>query len=76
MATIIRAVFSIFWLVASGFLGLLAYIVLQTEANPNILWGWLVMCALSFISATFLAYNIIFSHQDRADHTHQHKAGN
>ncbi len=60
MATLIRAVFALFWLVASGFLGLLAYVVIQTEANPAALWGWLVLCAFSFISATFLAYTIIF----------------
>jgi hypothetical protein len=70
MAIIIRAVFAIFWLVASGFLALLAYIVLQTESNPSVLWGWLVMCALSFISATFLAYNIIFSQHDRPTPAH------
>ena len=78
MANIIRAIFAVFWLVATGFLGFLAYIVVQTESNPQMLWAWLVMCALTFISATFLAYNIIFGHHDRASaphhHTHLNKA--
>ncbi|HCC48574.1 MAG TPA: hypothetical protein DEQ38_10745 [Elusimicrobia bacterium] len=72
MATLIRAVFAIFWLVATGFLGFLVYIVLQTEANPKALWAWLVLCGFSFVSATFLAYNIIFGHQDRANAPHHH----
>ena len=73
MATLIRAVFALFWLAATGFIGFLAYIVTQTEANPQALWAWLVMCAFSFVSATFLAYNIIFGHHDRADAPHHHK---
>lgn len=72
MANLIRAVFAIFWLTATGFLGFLAYIVTQTEANPQALWAWLVMCAFSFVSATFLTYNIIFGHHDRADAPHHH----
>lgn len=72
MANIIRGVFSIFWLVATGFLGFLAYIVIQTEANPQMLWGWLVMCGFSFVSATFLAYNIIFGHHPRPETLHHH----
>lgn len=72
MANILRGVFAIFWLVATGFLGFLAYIVLQTEANPQMLWGWLVMCGFSFISATFLAYNIIFGHRARQEAPHHH----
>ncbi len=78
MANIIRAVFAIFWAVAAAFLGFLAYIVIQTESNPQVLWAWLVMCALTFVSATFLAYNIIFGHHARANaphhHTHLNKA--
>lgn len=78
MANLIRAVFAVFWLCATGFLGFLAYIVIQTEANPQILWAWLVMCGFTFVSATFLAYNIIFGHHDRANaphhHTHLNKA--
>ena len=65
MANIIRAVFALFWLIATGFLAFLAYIVIQTEGNPQVLWGWLALCALTFISATFLAYTTIFGH-----HTH------
>lgn len=72
MANIIRGVFAIFWLVSTAFLGFLAYIVLQTEPNPQMLWAWMVMCALSFVSATFLAYNIIFGHQLRAEDPHHH----
>ena len=78
MANIIRAVFALFWVVATGFLGFMAYIVLQTESNPQMLWAWLGMCSLTFVSATFLAYNIIFGHHDRANaphhHTHLNKA--
>lgn len=78
MANIIRVVFALFWVVATGFLGFMAYIVLQTESNPQMLWAWLVMCSLTFVSATFLAYNIIFGHHDRANaphhHTHLNKA--
>jgi cation transporter-like permease len=78
MANIIRAVFAIFWLVATGFLGFLAYIVTQTEGNPQILWAWLMMCAFTFISATFLAYTIIFGHHERdidpLHHSHLNKA--
>ena len=69
-ANIIRAIFAFFWLAASGFVGSLAYIVLQTEANPQILWGWLVMCAFTFVSATLLAYTIIFGHQHKAEVPH------
>lgn len=70
MATIIRAIFAIFWLFASGFLALLAYSVIQTEPDPTSLWGWMVMCALSFVSASFLAYNIIWGHHDRHSDNH------
>ena len=72
MAIIIRAVFVIFWLVATGFIGFLAYIVTQTEANPQALWAWLIMCAFSYLPATFLAYNIVFGHPARADMPHHH----
>lgn len=70
MAKIIRAIFFIFWLAASGFLALLAYSVIQTESDPGALWGWMVMCALSFISASFLAYNIIWAQHDRHGDSH------
>jgi len=65
MAVIIRSVFGLFWAVSSAFVGFLAYIVLQTEHNPQLIWAWLVMCGFTFISATWLAYNIIFGHQHR-----------
>ncbi|HBA60671.1 MAG TPA: hypothetical protein DCZ92_07600 [Elusimicrobia bacterium] len=61
MAYIIRAVFALFWLIATSFLAFLAFIVMQTEGNPQVLWAWLTMCAITFVSATFLAYTIIFS---------------
>lgn len=63
MAYIIRSVFAFFWLIATGFLMFLAYIIMQTEGNPQVLWAWLTMCAITFISATFLAYTIIFGHR-------------
>ena len=62
MATIIRSVFALFWLLASGFIAYLAYVLFQTEGDPAILWGWMVMSAFTFISVTFLAYNIVFGH--------------
>lgn len=65
MANLIRAIFGFFWLAATGFLVLLVYVVLQTEGDPRMLWAWLTLSALSFISATFLAYNIIFGQHDR-----------
>ena len=78
MANLIRAVFALFWLIATGFLGLLVFIVLQTEADPRMLWAWLVMCAFTFVSATFLAYTLIFGHHERENaphhHTHLNKA--
>ncbi|HAT72779.1 MAG TPA: hypothetical protein DCS63_08180 [Elusimicrobia bacterium] len=72
MANIIRSIFALFWLTASGFIGLLAYIVTQTEANPQMLWGWLVLCAFTFVSASFLAYNIIFGARRKANAPHHH----
>lgn len=74
MANLIRAIFGIFWLIASGFLGFLVYIVLQTEANPQMLWAWLVMCGLTFLSATFLAYSIIVGFHDTPHGTHDQTA--
>jgi ABC-type multidrug transport system permease subunit len=72
MANIIRAVFALFWLAATCFICFLSYIVFQTEPNPQALWGWLVMCGFTFVSVTFLAYNIIFGHQARAEQPHHH----
>lgn len=78
MANIIRAVFALFWLIASGFIGFLAYIVVQTEGDPRALWAWLVMCGFTFVSATFLAYTIIFgaSHREAASQHDKHLADN
>ncbi len=72
MANVIRAVFAFFWLAASVFLGYLAYIVVMTESNPRILSAWLVMCAVTFASATFLAYTIIAGYRHRANAPHHH----
>lgn len=78
MANLIRAIFAIFWVAATAFLVFLVFLVIQTEYNPKMLWAWLVMCALTFVSVTFLAHNIIFGHHDRANaphhHTHLNKA--
>ena len=78
MAYIIRAVFGLFWLVACGFICFLAYIVIQTEGNPRALWAWMVMCCVTLISVTALAYNIIFGahHRAEAPHHHKHLANN
>ena len=78
MANLLRGVFAMFWLIASGFLGFLAYIVLQTEGNPRALWAWLAMCGFTFVSVTFLTYNIIFgaSHREEAPHHHKHLTDN
>ena len=43
MANIIRAVFGLFWLIATSFLAFLAYIVIQTEGNPQALSAWLAI---------------------------------
>jgi len=67
MANIIRAAFALFWLVSTGFIGFLAYTVIRTEANPQALWGWLVMCGFIFVSATFLTYNIVFGQRSEND---------
>ena len=60
MAKIIHGVIAFFWLVTTGILAYLTYVTIQTEANPQALWGWIVMCALTFMSATFLAYLTIY----------------
>lgn len=72
MANLIRAIFALFWLAAVAFTGFLAYIVVQTETDPGLLWAWLVMCGFTFMSATFLAYNILFGHHHKADVPHHH----
>ena len=61
MELIIRSVFTVFWLGSACFIGYLAYIVTQTEHNPQTIWAWFVLCALTLISATWLSYNIIFA---------------
>jgi ABC-type multidrug transport system permease subunit len=66
MALIIRSIFAVFWLTATWFIGYLAYIIIQTERNPQTIWAWFVLCAFTFISATWLAYNIIFARHSSA----------
>lgn len=60
MLPAIKAVFAFFWIFSTCFLVYLAYIVLQTEYKPELIWSWLTMCCLTFIAATWLANNIIF----------------
>ncbi|MBI5744683.1 MAG: hypothetical protein HY952_09050 [Elusimicrobia bacterium] len=72
MATIIRAVFTLFWLASVSFVGYLAFIVVQTEADPQLLWGWMVMCGFTMVSATFLTYNIVFGQHHKAEVPHHH----
>ncbi|MBU2572574.1 MAG: hypothetical protein KKH28_00640 [Elusimicrobia bacterium] len=59
MVATIKTVFGVFWATSTCFLLYLAYIVLQTEYKPQLIWAWLTMCCFTFISATWLAYNII-----------------
>lgn len=60
MVPAVKAVFALFWIVSTLFLVYLAYIVMQTEYNPQLIWSWLTMCCFTFIAATWLANNIIF----------------
>ena len=64
MIIAIKAMFGLFWIIASSFLIYLMYIVLQTEGNPNILWAWITMSGLTFAAATFLAYIIILKNNN------------
>jgi len=61
MTRIINSVITLLWLTATCFIGYLAYIVTQTERNPQTLWGWLFLCSLTFISASWLTYNILYT---------------
>ena len=61
MVPIIKCVFGIFWATSTAFLLFLAYIVLQTEYKPALIWSWLTMCCFTFIAASWLAHNIIFT---------------
>ncbi len=70
MAILIKSIFAVFWAATAGFVGFLAYIVIQTEYNPQLLWAWLTMCGLTLLSATWLAYNIIFGHQHKPEPRH------
>jgi CHASE1-domain containing sensor protein len=70
MANLIRAIVALFWLIASGFIGFLAYIVVQTEGDPRALWGWMVMCGFTFLSVTFLAYTVIFGSSQHDEKQH------
>jgi hypothetical protein len=73
MANLIRTAFTLFWMAATGFIGYLAYAVIQTEGNPQVLWSWLVLCGLTFLSVSFLAYVIILGGDHKANAPHHHK---
>lgn len=70
MAIIIRSIFGVFWAVSTGYIGFLAYIVVRTEHNPQLLWAWLVMCGFTLLSVTWLAYNIIFGYRHKPGPRH------
>lgn len=61
MAKLIRAVVGFFWLLAVLAIAFLVYSVVSSETDPQVVWGWMVLCGLTFCSATFLAYNAVFS---------------
>jgi phosphotransferase system glucose/maltose/N-acetylglucosamine-specific IIC component len=63
MAIILRLIFAVFWATSAGFTGFLMYIVLETESNPQSILAWLIMCAFTLLSATWLTYNIVFSYR-------------
>lgn len=67
MAAILRSVIGIFWAASAGFIGFLAYIVIETEHNPQLRWAWLTMCGLTLLSATWLAYNMIFVRRSKPE---------
>ncbi|HOI42400.1 MAG TPA: hypothetical protein PK523_05585 [Elusimicrobiales bacterium] len=50
-----RTLFGFFWAVSTAFLAYLAYIIIQTEHDPRVIWGWLTLCGLTFVGATLLA---------------------
>jgi len=60
MVPTIKVVLAGFWAISTLFLVYLAYVVLQTEYKPQLIWAWLTMCCFTFIGATWLANNIIF----------------
>lgn len=63
----VKSVFGFFWAVSTAFLAYLAYIIVQTEYNPSVLWGWLVLCGLTFIGATLLASTVFFAAPPREE---------
>lgn len=46
-------------MLATCVIAYLVYYVLQTETDPGAVWGWMVMSAIVFFSASFLAYSVI-----------------
>jgi Ca2+/Na+ antiporter len=66
MVRIINALVALLWLTATCLTGYLAYIAAQTERSQQTVWAWFVLCGLTFISASWLAYNIILApHRDQ-----------
>lgn len=63
----VKSVFGFFWAVSTAFLAYLAYIVVQAEHDPSIIWGWLVLCGLTFVGATLLASTVFFAAPPREE---------
>ncbi|MBO4555161.1 MAG: hypothetical protein J5706_00275 [Elusimicrobiales bacterium] len=60
MAKIIRFIIGLAWFITTGFTLFLIFNVIQTEPNQQIVWSWIVVCSLIFLSISFLAYVAIF----------------
>jgi hypothetical protein len=76
MAMIIRYAFAAFWTATTGFLVFLVYTTVQTETDPRGIWAWLVFCGITFISVTWLTYNVLFAryHKQGPKHHDLHLA--
>lgn len=61
----VKSIFGFFWAVSTAFLAYMAYIVVQAEHDPAIVWGWLALCGLTFIGATLLASAVFFAGRPR-----------
>ena len=64
MASLIRSAVAGLWLIATGVIGYVAYAAIRTEHTPQAIWAWFILCAFAFISATWLAYNVLFAHNN------------
>ena len=60
MAKIIRIITSIGWLAITALMLFIVFNVIQTEPDQQVVWSWIVVSALVFLSASFLAYVVIF----------------